>query len=51
MTCLSTNSIEPGGVFTPLCLFVDHIADLSAASQSSTVFWDNPLDDDDWNNA
>jgi hypothetical protein len=30
---------------------VDHIADLSAASQSSNAFWDNPLDDDDWNNA
>ena len=29
----------------------DPFADLSAASQSSTAFWDNPLDDEDWNNA
>ena len=25
--------------------------DLTAASTSSTDFWDNPLDDEDWNNA
>ena len=25
--------------------------DLVSASQSSTDFWDNPLDDEDWNNA
>ncbi len=25
--------------------------DLLAASQSSTDFWDNPYDDEDWNNA
>ena len=25
--------------------------DLLAASQSSTAFWDNPEDDEDWNNA
>ena len=25
--------------------------DLSAASMSSTDFWDNPQDDEDWNNA
>jgi hypothetical protein len=25
--------------------------DLLAASQSSTDFWDNALDDEDWNNA
>jgi len=29
----------------------DPFADLSAAAQSSTAFWDNPLDDEDWNNA
>jgi hypothetical protein len=29
----------------------DDFADLTAASQSSTEFWDNPLDDEDWNNA
>ena len=26
-------------------------ADLVAASQSSTNFWDNPEDDEDWNDA
>lgn len=26
-------------------------ADLTAAATSSTNFWDNPLDDADWNNA
>jgi hypothetical protein len=26
-------------------------ADLPYASQSSLDFWDNPLDDEDWNNA
>jgi hypothetical protein len=25
--------------------------DLVAATQSSLGFWDNPLDDEDWNNA
>ena len=25
--------------------------DLVAASMSSTEFWDNPYDDEDWNNA
>ena len=25
--------------------------DLTAAAQSSLDFWDNPLDDEDWNNA
>jgi len=25
--------------------------DLLSASQSSLDFWDNPLDDEDWNNA
>ena len=27
------------------------IADLALAAQSSTDFWDNPLDDEDWNRA
>jgi hypothetical protein len=26
-------------------------SDLTAAAQSSLAFWDNPLDDEDWNNA
>lgn len=26
-------------------------ADLLFASESSLAFWDNPLDDEDWNNA
>lgn len=25
--------------------------DLVAAAESSLAFWDNPLDDEDWNNA
>ncbi|MBM3180856.1 MAG: hypothetical protein FJZ86_10930 [Chloroflexi bacterium] len=29
----------------------DVFADLLYASQSSLDFWDNPLDDEDWNNA
>ena len=29
----------------------DPFQDLLAASQSSLDFWDNPLDDEDWNNA
>jgi hypothetical protein len=29
----------------------DDLADLAAASGSSTDFWDNPLDNEDWNNA
>lgn len=27
------------------------LADLLQAAQSSLDFWDNPLDDEDWNNA
>ena len=29
----------------------DECSDLVAAAASSTDFWDNPLDDEDWNNA
>jgi hypothetical protein len=29
----------------------DTFDDLVAASESSLGFWDNPLDDEDWNNA
>jgi hypothetical protein len=29
----------------------DQLHDLVAASQSSLGFWDNPLDDEDWNDA
>ena len=29
----------------------DSFSDLTAAAQSSLDFWDNPLDDEDWNNA
>ncbi len=29
----------------------DSFADLTAAAQTSTDFWDNPLDDEDWNDA
>ncbi len=29
----------------------DEFGELAAASASSTDFWDNPIDDEDWNNA
>lgn len=29
----------------------DDFSDLLTASQSSLDFWDNPYDDEDWNNA
>ena len=29
----------------------DEFADLTAAAQTSLGFWDNPMDDEDWNNA
>ena len=29
----------------------DGLADLVEAATSSTGFWDNPLDDEDWNDA
>lgn len=29
----------------------DSIADLMAGAQSSLAFWDNPLNDEDWNGA
>jgi hypothetical protein len=29
----------------------DTFDDLVGASESSLAFWDNPLDDEDWNNA
>lgn len=30
---------------------VDDFADLRAAASSSTDFWNNPFDDEDWNEA
>jgi hypothetical protein len=30
---------------------VDDFADLHAAASSSTDFWNNPFDDEDWNEA
>ena len=43
--------IAPG---TPVEVIVfipapDEFADLTAAAASSLEFWDNPLDDEDWN--
>lgn len=29
----------------------ESFADLMAAAEGSTGFWDNPLDDEDWNDA
>lgn len=57
----SSGRVELPGPFTPgarLIVFViqaepqgETFHDLVAASTSSTDFWDNPLDDEDWNNA
>jgi hypothetical protein len=46
----------PFGAGTRVVVFVieqseDTLHDLVEASQSSLDFWDNPLDDEDWNNA
>jgi hypothetical protein len=30
---------------------VDELSDLLEAASTSTGFWDNPWDDEDWNNA
>lgn len=56
----ASGSVELPTPFTPsarLIIFViqtdpitDTFADLTAAATSSTDFWDNPLDDEDWNN-
>jgi hypothetical protein len=48
-----TVPLPPG---TPVEVFivtpdVDEFQDLVSAADSSTAFWDNPLDDEDWNNA
>lgn len=29
----------------------DHFQDLTEAAQTTLDFWDNPFDDEDWNNA
>ncbi len=42
----------PPGTPVEVIVFVpgaDDVADLVAASASVTQFWDNPLDDEDWN--
>ncbi len=31
--------------------WADNFSDLASAAQSSLDFWDNPYDDEDWNNA
>ena len=41
---------------TPVVVFVveesaNGTADLTSAAQTSLDFWDNPLDDEDWNRA
>jgi hypothetical protein len=57
----ASGRVELPGSFTPgtrLIVFViqtdlptESFDDLTAASTSSTDFWNNPLDDEDWNNA
>jgi len=42
----------PPGTPVEVIVFVpgaDDVAELVAASASATAFWDNPLDDEDWN--
>lgn len=60
-----TGTIDPNGKVeiavplapgTPVEILIltpawDESADLVSAAGSSTGFWDNPLDDEDWNNA
>ncbi len=43
----------PGAYVTVLVIQepVDAFGDLLSASQSSLDFWDNPFDDEDWNDA
>ena len=45
--------LPPGSLITVFVIESDNGAfgDLLAASQSSLDFWDNPFDDEDWNNA
>lgn len=42
---------QPGQRLTVVVITAPHseFADLTAASGSSVAFWDNPLDDEDWN--
>lgn len=42
----------PAGTHVEVFVYVptaDSFADLVDASRSATGFWDNPLDDEDWN--
>ncbi|MCX7423718.1 MAG: hypothetical protein NT013_29860 [Planctomycetia bacterium] len=32
-------------------VIAETFSDLTASAESSLVFWDNPLDDEDWKNA
>lgn len=44
----------PPGTAVEVIVFVtspDDFSDLTAAAASATGFWDNPLDDEDWNQA
>lgn len=51
--------VQLQGPFSPgehITIFVvkemtDHFDDLSQAAQSSLDFWENPFDDEDWNDA
>lgn len=42
----------PAGTAVEVIVFIpwqDDASDLVAASASATAFWDNPIDDEDWN--
>lgn len=45
--------LPPGSPVTVLVIEASNgsLQDLLLASQTSLDFWDNPLDDEDWNNA
>lgn len=42
---------EPEGKAATSELDEDDFADLFSAARSSTDFWDNPVDDQEWNDA
>ena len=47
-------SIIPAGEYVAIVIGSEHtdtLDDLVTAAESSLDFWDNPYDDEDWNNA
>ncbi len=48
---MTPNSYNPQTELSVVQEPADTMDDLVAAAQSSLDFWDNPYDDQDWNNA